>query len=64
MPQQILLRKERQAHKTLLRIPHRNWKASFWSAARNLPMPPRRAMSWYSGNPILELAKGFEPLTL
>ena len=43
VPQQILQCKEPQARKTPLAHPSPQLEKLTWSAARNLPMPPRRA---------------------
>jgi hypothetical protein len=59
--------KNRNARENAIARKHHTWKIPLWSAVGKSVKPPRRAVLHLRNlrpEPMLELAKGFEPLTL
>jgi hypothetical protein len=59
--------KNRNAREKAIARKHHTWKIPLWSAVGKSVKPPRRAVLPLRNlrpEPMLELAKGFEPLTL
>ena len=60
--------KNRNARENAIARKHHTWKIPLWSAVgksvKPPPAPARLALAYLRPEPMLELAKGFEPLTL